>query len=356
MIWSDGDDWRENRRLAQPLFHERVMGRYAHGITTGIDGLIERLDGRVASGEPFDLYEEMIRFTLRTLYLSVFNQKLPIDHDKGELMTSFFDVVGKVFWSLLYSPMGMTLDSSITRLKDVRALVDREIDEIIRLSAERALDEQDDLIKAFVGNLSDQQLRDEVLTVFLAGAETTSNLMVWLAIMLGRHPEERALVDKELQDLPNDQPVRFDMLGKLSCLQSAIRETMRLFPPVWMVGRKSTEDTDLNGRQVCMKDWLLVFVYQVHRNPEIWTDPDRFLPERFRKEPDGPVRHAYVPFGGGRHLCLGKHFAEHESLLAAASVFRRFSFEFEPGSNLPLESWIGLTLKPREVIVRARHV
>lgn len=343
LIFNDGMLWREHRRIAQPYFHERVMDRYVLAVEGTVRGFTERLGVFADSGEPFDLIEETIRFTIRTLYTAIFGVDLEPDHATGELMTRYFDAVGEVSLSVVMP--GQPIPSeALARLGEVRREIESEIQRFIEVRRTSAT-ESDDLIGAFSRELPPEDLTEEILSFFLAGGETTSNLLTWLFLLLDAAPSEREGVEDELDSVLGDGPIEHSMLAALPHMQSVVGEAMRLFPPVWVTSRQATCDTTLNGREISAKDWILVCIYLVHRNPNLWDDPHAFLPRRFREQPAGPERYAFVPFGGGRHLCIGKHFAALESMFAAAMALR--SFRFERADNSPLSPWPGLTLKPQ---------
>ena len=351
LIWTDGEDWKNHRRMVQPIFHERVMSRYSNAMMKATAGLVDRLDDHARSGEAFSLVDVMMQFTIRTLYLAIFELDLGADHDRGELLTDYFDIVGEITNSVL-APGSQTLSARAADYPVLRRRIDEEIDSILKWDSEHH-NEQDSFITMFLGNVPDDVLRDQILTVFLAGAETTSILLSWLIILLQEHPDQNDRVDAELRSLP-DRAVDFGMLGDLPILNAAIRESMRLYPPIWMISRTAGEDVMLGDRRVATNDWMLVLPYYTHRIPDLWRDPHAFRIDRFLDEPDGPTRHSYLPFGAGRHLCIGKHFAEYESLLTAATVLRRYVFDVSERADI--EPWPGLTLKPRQpVMTRVRR-
>ena len=264
------------------------------------------------------------------------------DHEIGDLLTRYFDSVGEVTLAVL-APGNPIPSAALARLTKVRREIDQEIDRILdnRVATGAA---EDDLIGAFDSQIQREDLKDEILTFFLAGAETTSNLLTWLFILLDSDQSELQAVEQELDSVLGKREVEVSDLRELPRLQAVINETMRLYPPVWLTSRQATCDTTLNGREISAMDWVLVCIYLVHRNPRIWDDPHAFRPERFRHQVDGPERHAFIPFGGGRHLCIGKHFAAIESMLVAARILQ--SFRLERVNEKPLAPWAGLTLKP----------
>lgn len=342
LIFNDGTVWRQHRRIAQPYFHERVMERYASSMADTVRGFADRIGSFADSGEPFDLVAEMVRFTIRTLYSAIFGVELAPDHETGDLMTRYFDSVGEV--SLAVVTPGEPIPSeALARLVEVRHEIDAEIARIIEIRG-AAGTEADDLIGALGRELSPEALRDEILTFFLAGGETTSNLLTWLFLLLDGNSSEREGVENELDSVPGDGPLDFKCLSTLPRLQSVVQEAMRLFPPVWLTSRQAMCDTTMNGREISAKDWILVCIYLVHRNPNLWDDPHAFRPDRFREQPTGPERYAFIPFGEGRHLCIGKHFGELESMLATATILR--SFRIIRADDALLSPWPGLTLKP----------
>jgi len=343
LIFSDGDTWREHRRIAQPFFHERVMDRYLPGMNDAVDGFIERLGSHADSGSPVDIIDEAVRFTVRTLYASVFNVELPADHGLGILLTSFFDAVGEVTLAL-YSPDTIVPSDALQKFVEIRTLMYEEVD---RLLDERGPggESADDMIGAMGRSMSREALRDEIITFFLAGGETTSNLLTWLCLLLADHPDELHRVQREVDDAAGNASDEFASITSMPHLQATVNETMRLFPPVWLTSRQAVSDTEINGRAMAANDWILVCIYLLHRNPSLWEDPHRFRPSRFTDSSTTIDRYAFVPFGEGRHLCIGKHFGIMEAMLGASRALQGFTFERAVES--PLDPWPGLTLKPR---------
>lgn len=202
----------------------------------------------------------------------------------------------------------------------------------------------DDLVGSFQKKIDPELLKDEIQTFFLAGAETTSNLMSWLILLLEAGKTEQARVVKEVDSAVSGDRCQPEEIADMPFLRAVMDETMRLYPPVWLPTRQVTRDTMLNGREVAAKDWFFVCVYLLHRNHNLWEDPHLFRPDRFLVDKDEIARYAYAPFGGGRHLCIGKHFAELETMLLTATLLKKF--RFERVDDIPLDPWPGLTLKP----------
>ena len=352
LIFSDGSLWLEQRRLAQPHFHERVMDRYLESIYECIDGVSNRIDASIQAGESFFLAEEMIRFTIRTTYKAFFGINLDEDHDLGALLCQYFDAIGHITLAILRR--GKSIPSqALEEFRVVQKEVRNETERILRYRADGDVSGTD-LLGSFEPNIDVELLKDEIQTFFLAGAETTSNLMSWLVLLLEAADDEYAKVIEEIDSVVvSGERVPAESTKDMPRLYAAMYETMRLYPPVWLPSRQVKGDTTINGRAVQEKDWFLVCVYFLHRNNRIWDDPHVFRPDRFLD--DSPKdRYAYAPFGGGRHLCIGKHFAELETMLLTSTLLKRY--RFERVTDAPLDPWPGLTLKPMTDIPIRAHL
>ncbi len=342
LIFSDGELWKKHRRIAQPLFHEHVMDNYIPAMHTAINGFVERIEQFRLKGEAWDLAEETIRFTLRALYTGLFGVDIAADHECTQLIIPYMDTVGQITFSAMAKETNVS-PQKVIELGATRRRIDNELDRIIEARS-IAPPESGDLIDSFRKEVSDQALKEELRTFFLAGAETTSNVLTWMLILLEQHEEITEELTKEVDCLPTNRPTNLQDIAQLPKLRATIQEVMRLYPGVWVNARESTCDTELNGRAIGKGDWLLICSYYLHRNPNHWDDPHTFRPSRFLNNPKGPERYSYVPFGEGRHMCIGRHFSEIESMLAASEFLKRF--RIERAERSPIDAFPGLTLKP----------
>ncbi|MDG2020859.1 MAG: cytochrome P450, partial [Phycisphaerales bacterium] len=227
----------------------------------------------------------------------------------------------------------------VDRLIDVRRAGKTNTDDDRTDALGRIIDE--------VGKAGNQEgVRDEVRSLLVAGAETTSNTLGFLLLMLAAHPEARTRLEREIDAGSN---------GASPFLDAVVFETLRLFPPVWFQTREATAPVTLGDRRLEKDDLVFVSTALIHRHPDLWAEPDSFMPERFLPGSEGawqpPHRYAFFPFGGGRHLCLGRHLAMHELRIAVREIVRRFRVELV--EEIPLVAELGVVLKPdRKIRVR----
>ena len=337
LIFSDGDKWRERRRAMQPSFPPSDPERHAPEVEWAVAGLMSRLERIAGTGETFLLLEEMLRFTTRLIYRVAFGIELSVDHDKAPMLIRFFDSAGETSMAFIDSRSPLDINA-MRQFQDARRDLDEEIESIIDHGRRSGVG-ADHVLGVLLGKSSEEpdfteeDVRDEIRTLLLAGAETTSNVLTWLFLLLDAHPDERDVIEAELDEAATNDRLR-----------SAILETMRLFPPVWFISRKAIGSVSVSGHDFEEGDWAFLCTYLVQRNPDYWERPNDFVPDRFAPGYELPHRYAWFPFGGGRHLCLGKALGELETFVAARRIMH--SFRLVRADDDPLPPRIGLVLKP----------
>ena len=333
------------RRLAQPAFHRDRIARYAEVM---VDRATRTRD-RWRDGETIDIHHEMMRLTLEVVAKTLFDADVEQEADEiGAALTSLIDLFPR-----LMNPFAPLLQKlpvpSTLRFRRAIARLDRTIYSII---AERRASGQDrgDLLSMLLlaqdvegdgGSMTDEQLRDEAMTLFLAGHETTANALAWTWYLLGQHPE----IADRLRAHIGDQPVTAADYPRLGYAEMVLAESMRLYPPAWAVSRLAMED-------VVIGDWLVprgavavVTQAVLHRDPRFWPDPDRFDPTRFSPELKATrPKFAYFPFGAGPRLCIGEGFAWMEGVLLLATLAQRWRLELLTRDVKPQAS---ITLRPK---------
>ena len=198
--------------------------------------------------------------------------------------------------------------------------------------------------------MSDRQLRDEAITIFAAGHETSANGLAWTLYLLAQHPEMLRKVKAEVQRVLGDGLPQFEDLRNLSYTRQVVEEGMRLYPPAWAIGREAVETDEILGQTIPAKSILFLSIYALHRHPQLWTDPNRFDPDRFAPEQAKErSRWHYLPFGAGPRMCIGNNFALMEMQLLLALLVRQFNFTVAPGFTAELQPLI--TLKPKHGIL-----
>jgi cytochrome P450 len=352
LFTSEGSHWLRQRRLMQPAFHRQVITGFAQLMTRQTERLLEGWKLATATGEPIDLGREMATLTMRIVAEAMFHADM--DADLDELSQAITWLLADIDFRIevpFYPPMRVpTLRNRRTRreLAAIDAAVMRVI-ETRRRSGER----RDDLLGMLMAAvdeetgepMTDRQLRDEVVTIFVAGHETTAVLLTWLFHRLAAEPAWEDRLVREVRAAIGDRRAGADDTGRLPSVRMALHETLRLYPPVWITNRTAVEGDVLLGHRIAAGTTIAISPYVVHRLPTYWPDPERFDPERFDDDvAAGRPRFAFLPFGGGPHLCIGNAFALMEATLIAATIVSRYRLEPVAGRSIGLAP--GTTLRP----------
>lgn len=357
LVTSEGDFWRRQRRLAQPAFHRQRISSYGDIMVQ----YAQRMMVNWHDGEARDLSRDMTRLTLEIVVKTLFNSDVSKDADHiGQILTRLV----KPFAS--QATVKWILDNRLPTPDHRRYFNDvSEIDRIVfRIIAERRASGYDegDLLSMLLQaqdddgtRMSDAQLRDEVMTLFLAGHETTAIALSWSWYLLASHPEAEKKFHAELDEvLGGRTPVVSDM-PNLKYTEMIAKEAMRLYPPAYAVGREAIEETEIGGFRVPKGTQLFAFQWVTHRDPRYFDDPAAFKPERWTSEISEQLpKYAYFPFGGGPRQCIGNYFAMMEIVLLLATIGQRFQFalteekvEVLPVLSLRPKSGIKVTVKQR---------
>jgi len=353
LLTSEGEKHLRQRRLAQPAFHRarvnaygEVMARYA-----------ERRVARWTDGERFDLSREMAAYTLAVAGKTLFDAD--IEDEAPEIGAALAAALAAFNFSVLpFAGLLLRLPFPVVRrFRRARARLDATI---YRLIAERRASGEDrgDLLSMLLlahdtegdgSGMTDEQLRDEAMTILLAGHETTANALTWALWLLSRHPAVSARLHAEVDAL-GDAALGAEDVARLPYVRAVLAETLRLYPPAWVLGRRATSPYLLGDVELPARTIVLMSQWVVHRDPRWWPDADAFQPERWLEggsalAADRP-KFSYFPFGAGTRVCIGEQFAWMEGILALASVTRRWR----------LEPVAGHVVEPHPIItLRARH-
>ena len=349
-----GDTWKRKRRLVQPSFHKERIAALSTTITDTIAEMLEEWDLACDKKQTLNAAHEMMQLTLKVVVKSLFSTALSKEEVQtvANVFTPLLEATNKrvVFpFQWLYRlpiPKNATyqkyideLDAIIFRIiKDRRKMTAPPMDLLQML-----MDAQDEE----TGNpLSDKELRDEVMTVFIAGHETTANAMAWLWALLSQHPDIREKVEKEVAEvLGYRKPTPADF-PQLAYSLKVFKETMRLYPPVPVLPRRVEQDDVLGDYLIKGGNSIFFSPYLLHRHPDFWENPSVFDPNRFDKEAQRKQHtFAYLPFGGGPRICLGNNFAMMEAVFIVAMVTQRFKLNLP--SNTIIEPQISLTTRPK---------
>jgi len=348
-----GPAWWRNRRLAQPAFHKQRLAGFASTIAAGGDELVQRLRQTGAAGTALDVVPELSRAALQILGRCLFERDL----------TDEADVVGRA--------LNVVLHQTVERLSRVFALprwlptpenlrfrgARRALDNVVlALIAERrrAGTDRGDLLSMFLTardedtgeGLSDQQIRDEIMTMLLAGHETTALSLSWTFHLLSQHPDVRDGLENEVDGVLGDRLPTVEDLGRLPYTRAVIEESLRVYPPAWIIPRSAEADDQIAGYHIPAGSIVIVSPYVTHRDPSLWPAPDTFDPRRFAAAHKETLpRYAYFPFGGGPHLCIGAGFAMMEATLLIAAIARTLRLDAAPGRTVTPDALV--TLRPR---------
>ncbi len=362
LLTSEGDFWRRQRRLAQPAFHrDRVA---AHGSV--MVEFAERMLRGWSDGQARDVHDDMMRVTLEIVARTLFDADVSGDSADAAaametLVHSFTARVGKVLPLPVWVPTPVNL-----RFRKARRRLDRIIYDII--AARRASGEdRGDLLSMLLQatdddadggpGMTDGQLRDEAMTLFMAGHETTANTLAWAFFLLSAHPEAEARLHAELDAVLPDRPPTFADLPSLPHAENVINETLRLYPTVWLLGREAIEPTEVGGHPIPAGTTVYMSQWVIHRDPRFFDDPLSYRPDRWLGGLAKKVhRYAYFPFGGGPRICIGNGFAMMEAVLLLATIARKFRVRVtDPAQVTPIPT---MTLRPRggiPAVVEARR-
>ena len=350
LLTSEGDFWLRQRRLAQPAFHRARIAGYA---STMVE-YTERLLHEWQDGEERDIHKEMMRLTLQIVGKTLFDADVERDaQDIGKSLELLLEL-GANFRRTIFVPQWLPTP---TNLRLERAI--RKIEKVLyRIIAEKRASGRDagDLLSMLLAaqdedgsRMSDKQLRDEAITLFLAGHETTANTLSWTWWLLAQNPAVEGKLHAELRSVLGGRAPSLEDLTKLVYTNHIITESMRLYPPAWGTARTAIEDHEIAGYAVPKGSGVSFAQWTVHRDARWYDAPDEFRPERWEGDLLKRIpRFAYFPFGGGPRQCIGNSFALMETALILATIAQQYRFQLVEGH--PVVPLASITLRPRHGI------
>jgi cytochrome P450 len=361
LLTSEGAFWRRQRRIAQPAFHRQRIAGFGQTMVELTEQMLPQWECHADRGEPIDLAEEMTALTLRIVAKTLMSTDVD---DRDNEVGRAVELLNVVARDLMTNPFMIPLSLPTPRNRRVRRameVLDRTLQTII---AERRRTGEDapDLLSMLMAardedtgeSMSDEQLRDEAMTIFLAGHETTANALAWAFYLLSIHPDVERRLRVELDEVLAGRPPRFEDLTRLPYLQRVVKESLRLFPPAWSIGRRAVEDDVIDGYRIEAGSLVLLSPWVTHRHPALWPNPEGFDPDRFEPEVEhARPRYAYFPFGGGPRLCIGNNFALMEAQLVLATILQRVSAALVPGHPVVPQPLI--TLRPAHGLRMTLH-
>ena len=337
LLTSGGAFWKRQRRIAQPAFHGESVKRFGPIITRMAAECAADWETAARRGETVDACTDMMKVTLRAVAETLFGDDLATSADE---INRVFPTILSSLAARVSSPVRPPLwlpTANNRRLRPALDALDVIVKRLIstrrrKLASDGADEGHRDLLTTLMAardsetgeSMSDAQLRDEVMTMMIAGHETTANALSWLWVLLDSHPEEIERLRAELLTATGGQLPTVDDVGRLPRLKAVIQETLRLYPPVWMFDRRALGPDDLAGTRVAGGDLVIFCPYALHRLPQLWSDPDAFRPERFETgREEQKNKFAYLPFSAGPRICLGASFAMIESQIIVGTILAR---------------------------------
>jgi cytochrome P450 len=351
LLTSEGDFWRRQRRLAQPAFHKNRINEYGKIMVDYADQMLADWQ----DGEARDLHQDMMVLTLKIAIKTLFNveaeRDLRLMSRLANDVIEMFELQDSSLWlahNYLPTPSNRRFRKLMRRLDDyIYAMI---------ASRRENLEDSGDLLSMLLeardedgSRMTDKQLRDEVMTLFIAGHETTALALSWTWYLLSKNPQAEEKLVAEIESVLDRRAPTVEDLSELHYADAVIKESMRLYPPAWAFGRQATADCMVgdyqvpNGRQVYFFPWV------VHRDARYFDSPEEFRPERWFDEKIKHLpKYAYLPFGGGPRVCIGNAFAMMEAVLVLAAVAGRYRLKLAPDQKVA--PWPVFTLRPRRGI------
>jgi cytochrome P450 len=351
LLTSEGDFWRRQRRLAQPGFHRERLASFNQIMVDEINELLKAWN-QLPDGTEVNISKAMMEVTLKIVCKALFSTDVDDVTDtvsrefyvaNESLIKRIIDPVKIPLW--IPTPHNLKEDQAY---KAIQGIVQQLIEKR-RKSSER----HDDLLAMLMeakdedtGEMMDnEQLKDEVVTLFLAGHETTAVALTWLFHCLDENREVEVKLLEEARNVLNGKDPELDDMRRLEYTRMVIDETMRLYPPAWIIGRNALEEDVIDGYRIPQNINTLIPVYQIHRNPEYWDEPLKFIPERFTKEKlKSYHKFVYFPFGGGPRLCIGNNFALMEMQLLVPMVVQQY--QLRKPANFKFKQDPLITMRP----------
>jgi cytochrome P450 len=383
LLTSGGAEHLRQRRLIQPLFHRQHVQGFANSMVKHAS----RWTNAVTPGSDMDMTAQMGALTLAIVGETLFSSD--VQDDANEVRTAMNDAVAG--FALAFVPMVERLEKLplpiFRRMREARTRLDRVIRTVIekrRQAVARTVEDKpppprlrrpaeasakaeglspqhsQDLISMLLAardpenphavGMSDEQIRDEAITIFLAGHETTANAMAWTWHLLGSAPDAEARLHAELDHVLGGRVPTAEDVPRLEWTRAVVSESMRLWPPAWTMGRRVLQAHSIGGYTLEPRSLVIMSQWVVHHDPRWWDRPDAFAPERWLSPAPRP-KYAYFPFGGGSRVCIGESFAWTEAILLLATIGQRWRFRPVPGSTPEAEPRI--TLRPKGLRMRA---
>ncbi|MFT3712698.1 MAG: cytochrome P450 [Archangium sp.] len=348
LVTSEGDFWKRQRRIAQPAFHRERLAGFGKVMTRAASEMVDRWE----VGKPFDFAAEMMRVTLRIVGETLLSSDVTKEADHvGAALTDVLEHLIHRTLHPLSAPEWMPTPGN-QRFKRSAEELDRVVLDLIA-QRRKGGGPKDDLLAMLMESrdpetgegMTDEQLRDEVMTIFLAGHETTANNLSWTMTLIGRTPDVEKRLVAEANDVLKGALPSMETVHRLPFAMNVVKESMRLYPPIWSLGRRVLEDDFVEGYLLPKDALVFISPWAIHRLPEYWPDPLAFDPDRWLQEDPRRMHGSYLPFSLGQRKCIGDMFAMVEAQLILTTILQKMHVSLVPGQEFEPEPVI--TLRPR---------
>lgn len=349
LLLSENETWLRQRRLIQPAFHRQRVAGYGDLMTR----LAEAHGAGWKPGDIIDVHAEMMALTQAIVAKTLFDADVSGDaHDAIQAAKVLAEDFGARLKSFRLIPYWLPTPRNLRSRRAVRRL-DAIVHRIIA-ARQQSQEDRGDLLSMLVQardaddgtRMTAQQLRDEVMTIFMAGHETTAVALSWTWYLLAQHPDVDARLAAELREVLADRRATVADLPRLKYVERVVTEAMRLYPPAYGLGRQAVRATEVAGRAIGAGDIVIVPTWVVHRDPRWFEEPEAFRPERWEGDLAQRLpRYAYFPFGGGPRQCIGNGFAMMEAILVVAVIAQRFRLSLVPGQRIMPAPYV--TVRPQ---------
>ncbi len=358
ILTSDGSFWREQRRMLQPAFHHRQIARYSRVMAKRVAGMLETW----RDGEVRDIHADMMNVTMEIIAQVLFGEDIAEEtREIGEALKVFFEQFDDRF-GLYAIPEWLPTPGNLRYRRAIRRL-NEMVNSIIRRK-QAIRQDSGDILSALLNardeggqEMTTSQLRDEMMTLFFTGHETTALALTWTWYLLAQHPPAMQRLTEEIDKVLEGRHPTFEDLPNLPYTEMVMKESLRLYPPAYAVVREAVEDCEIGGYRIPAGSTVAMFQWAVHRDPRYFERPDEFRPERWEGDFQKTLpRCAYFPFGAGPRLCIGDGFAKAEVPLLLAAIAQQYRMELVPDHPVLLSP--SLTLRPRngvKVVIRKRE-
>lgn len=350
LLTNDGEPWLRQRRLAQPAFSRQRLARLDEIVIPATEAMLEQWKPLAHSGQPVDIDAAMMRLTLQIVGKALFS--IDLSRDAVNLTQATLTALDTIIYRArnVFSPPAFIPTPRNLRFRRALKTLNCAVAEMVS-SRRKAGQLGDDLLGMFLQardeesgeSMSDQQVRDEIMTMLIAGHETVASALTWTWYLLSRHPAEGIRARDEVHQVLGERPPTVGDLERLPSVGRIFAESLRLYPPAWVISRKAIHEDEVLGFTIPRNALVVISPYVVHRQVEFWPEPEKFHPERFIS---GPAhRFAYIPFGAGPRLCIGYQFATLEAQLIIARVLQQYALELVHPQAVRMDALV--TLRPQ---------